>query len=452
MLEEVKKAPKLKRRVSLFGVTVYGVGNVLGAGIYALIGEVVGITGNLSWLAFVLASITGALTGLSYAELSAMYPKSAAEFVYTEEAFKIRILSFLLGWVIIFSGILSAATVALGFANYLAALFGVPSIILTVIFAALLIVILSLVNFIGIKASTWTNILFTFIEAAGLILIIIIGIPHFGSVNYLELPIGSSFTVVFSAVALIFFAYIGFEDIANIAEEVKNPAKNLPKAIIYSIIITTVLYCLTAISVVSILPYSEIADSPAPLNSVTTAVLGPIGGIIMSFIALFATANTVLIMMIVTSRMMYGMARDKALPEGLSKVSPKYRTPALAVLITMILTMIPLFLGDISIVANATVFGVLITFFMVNLSLIALRRKKPDLERPFKLKPNLGWVPIIALLGCIVCFGLLFTFNLLIVVIQLIIVLCGVVVFYAMKSKIETRTSRFIQKIDTDKN
>ena len=450
MLEEVKKAPKLKRRVSLFGVTVYGVGNVLGAGIYALIGEVVGITGNLSWLAFVLASITGALTGLSYAELSAMYSKSAAEFVYTEEAFKMRILSFLLGWIIIFSGILSAATVALGFANYLAALFGIPSIILTVIFAALLIVILSLVNFIGIKASTWTNILFTFIEAAGLILIIIIGIPHFGSVNYLELPIGGSFTVIFPAVALIFFAYIGFEDIANIAEEVKNPAKNLPKAIIYSIIITTVLYCLTAISVVSILPYSEIADSPAPLNSVTTAVLGPIGGIIMSFIALFATANTVLIMMIVTSRMMYGMARDKALPEGLSKVSPKYRTPALAVLITMILTMIPLFLGDIQDIANATVFGVLITFFMVNLSLIALRRKKPDLERPFKLKPNIGWVPIIALLGCIVCFGLLFTFKLLTVVIQLIIVLCGVVVFYAMKSKIETRTSRFIQKIDTD--
>jgi APA family basic amino acid/polyamine antiporter len=450
MLEEVKKAPKLKRRVSLFGVTVYGVGNVLGAGIYALIGEVVGITGNLSWLAFVLASITGALTGLSYAELSAMYPKSAAEFVYTEEAFKIRILSFLLGWVIIFSGILSAATVALGFANYLAALIGIPSIILTVIFAAILIVILSLVNFIGIKASTWTNILFTFIEAAGLILIIIIGIPHLGSVNYFELPIGGSFTAIFSAVALIFFAYIGFEDIANIAEEVKSPAKNLPKAIIYSIIITTVLYCLTAISIVSILPYNEIADSPAPLNSVTTAVLGPIGGIIMSFIALFATANTVLIMMIVTSRMMYGMARDKALPEGLSKVSPKYRTPALAVLITMILTMIPLFLGDISLVANATVFGVLITFFLVNLSLIALRRKKPDLERPFKLKPNIGWVPIIALLGCIVCFGLLFTFNLLIVVIQLIIVLCGVVVFYAMKSKIETRTSRFIQKRDTD--
>ena len=445
LLEEVKERPKLKRRISLFGVTLYGIGNVLGAGIYALIGVVVGETGNLTWLAFILASVTGALTGLSYAELSAMYPKSAAEFVYTEEAFKIRLLSFLSGWIIIFSGILSAATVALGFASYLASLIGISPIFLVVLFAFLLIVILSLINFVGIRASTWTNILFTLIEASGLILIIIIGIPYLGTVNYFVLPIGSSFGAIFSAVALIFFAYIGFEDIANIAEEVKDPARNLPRAIIYSIIITTVLYCLTAISVVSILHYEEIASSQAPLSSVVSEVLGPVGGIIMSFIALFATANTVLIMMIVTSRMMYGMARDKALPEGLSKVSPKFKTPALAILVTMILTIIPLglyFLGDLSTVADATVFGVLITFFLVNLSLIVLRKKKPELERPFKLKPNIRWLPIVALLGCIVCFGLLFTFDLLTMIIQVIIVLCGIVVFYAMKSKIETKARK----------
>ncbi|MHA2474732.1 MAG: APC family permease, partial [Promethearchaeota archaeon] len=317
---EDEKTPKLKRRISLFALTIYGVGNVLGAGIYALIGEVVGITGNLSWLAFILASITGALTGLSYAELSAMFPKSAAEFVYTEKAFKIRLLSFLLGWIIIFSGILSAATVALGFAGYLANLIGFSPYFLVVIFAVILVVIVSLINFVGIRASTWTNIVFTLIEASGLILIIIIGMPSLGTVNYFVIPVGGSYGAIFSAIALIFFAYIGFEDIANVAEEVKRPARNLPRAIIYSIIITTVLYCLTALSVVSILPYSVIASSSAPLSDVASAVLGPIGGIIMSFIALFATANTVLIMMIVTSRMMYGMARDKALPEGLSKI------------------------------------------------------------------------------------------------------------------------------------
>ncbi|MHA2283130.1 MAG: APC family permease [Promethearchaeota archaeon] len=440
-MNEAKKKPKLKRRVSLFGVTVYGVGNVLGAGIYALIGEVVGITGNLSWLAFILASVTGALTGLSYAELSAMYPKSAAEFVYTEEAFKKRNLSFILGWIIIFSGILSAATVALAFGGYLSGLIGIPSIFLTIIFAVLLVLILSAINLFGIKTSTRTNIIFTLIEALGLIFIIIIGIPSFGKVDYFALPPASTFGAVISSVALIFFAYIGFEDIANIAEEVKNPHKNLPKAIIYSIIITTVIYCLTAISVVSVLPIVDSGEwDIAPLGAVASAVLGPIGGIIMSSIALFATANTVLIMMIVTSRMIYGMARDKALPNGLGKISSKFRTPTIAVLLTMCFTMVPIFFGDISLIAHATVFGVLINFFLVNLSLIVLRKKKPDLERPFKLKPNIKWLPIVALLGSITCIALLFTFNWVVILIQIIIVLCGLVVFYAMKSKIETKS------------
>lgn len=439
-MEEPKKSPKLKRRVSLFALTVYGVGNVLGAGIYALIGEVLGETGNLSWLAFILASITGALTGLSYAELSAMFPKSAAEFVYTEEAFKIRILSFILGWIIIFSGILSASTVALAFGGYLSDLISIPSIFFNIIFAIILVLILSIINFIGIKTSTRTNILFTLIEASGLIIIIIISFFGKQEPNYFILPSGSSFAVIFSAVALIFFAYIGFEDIANIAEEVKEPHKNLPKAIIYSIIITTILYFFTAIAVVSILPYGDIADSDAPLNEVAAEVLGPGGGIAMSFIALFATANTVLIMLIVTSRMMYGMARDKALPKGLSRISPKYRTPIISVLLTMGFTIIPILFGDISLVAHATVIGVLINFILVNVSLLALRKKKPDIERPFKLKPSIKGFPVIALLGSIICIALLFTFNWYIILIQIIIILFGIVVFYAMKSKIDTKS------------
>ncbi|MFX1305049.1 MAG: APC family permease [Promethearchaeota archaeon] len=443
-MEEVKKKPKLKRRVSLFALTIYGVGNILGAGIYGLIGTVVGKTGNLSWLAFVLASITGAFTGLSYAELSAMYPKSAAEFVYTEEAFKKRNLSFILGWIIIFSGILSAATVALTFGGYLADLLNVPSIFVIISYAIILVIALSIINSIGIKTSTRTNIIFTLIEASGLIIIIIIGFFGKQAPNYFILPsdpdLLSSFAIIFSAVSLVFFAYIGFEDIANIAEEVKEPHKNLPRAIIYSIIITTILYCFTAIAVVNVLHYSQIGASDAPLNAVATEILGPIGGIIMSFIALFATANTVLIMLIVTSRMMYGMARDKALPEKLGEISPQFRTPTTSVVLTMCFTIVPIFFGDISIVAHATVFGVLINFFLVNISLIALRKTKPNLARPFKIKPSFKGIPIIALLGSIICIGLLFTFDWLTIVIQAIIIICGIGVFYGMKSKIETKT------------
>jgi amino acid transporter len=138
--------------------------------------------------------------------------------------------------------------------------------------------------------------------------------------------------------------------------------------------------------------------------------------------------------------MMYGMARDKALPEGLSKISPKYRTPIVAVSLSAVFTIIPIFFGDISIVAHATVFGVLINFFLVNISLIALRKSKPELERPFELKPSFKGYPIIALLGAIICIALLFTFNWLTILIQSIIIFCGIIVFYAMKSKIETKT------------
>jgi APA family basic amino acid/polyamine antiporter len=193
---------------------------------------------------------------------------------------------------------------------------------------------------------------------------------------------------------------------------------------------------------VNILPYSTIGTSEAPLRIVAETVMGPIGGVIMSLIALFATANTVLIMLIVTSRMIYGMARDKALPEALSKISPKFRTPIISILFTMIFTLIPVFFVNIRIVADATVFGVLINFFLVNISLIALRKKKPNVERPFKLKPNIKWLPVIAILGAIVCIALLFTFNLIIIIIQSVIILCGIGVFYAMKSKIETKTTK----------
>ena len=447
-MNETEKKPHLKRKVSLFALTMYGVGNILGAGIYALIGQVVGITGNMSWLSFILAAVTGALTGLSYAELSAMFPKSAAEFVYTEEAFKIRIVSFILGWIIIFSGLFSATTVAFGFAGYLASLIGFPSIILILPIAITLIIILSMINYIGIKTSTFANIIFTLIEASGLIFIIVIGIPHFGSVDYFQLPISSSFFAIFSSIALIFFAYIGFEDIANIAEEVKNPTKNLPRAIIYSLIITTILYGLTAISVVSIVDYTVIAGSQEPLAKVAIAAIGPIGGYIISFIALFATANTVLIMLIVTSRMMYGMARDKALPESLARISKRHKTPALSVFLSMAIVIGLLFLVDIEIVAHATVFGVLVNFILVNISLIVLRRNKPEMERPFKLKPSLKFVPIIALLGALVCIGLLFTFDWITLLINGIIILIGLVVFFLLKLKMKLKLkNKKIKKI-----
>ena len=426
----------LRRKVSLVGLTFYGVGNILGAGIYALIGPVVGLAGNMAWLPFVVTAFIGMLIGLSYAELSSMYPKSAASFVYVDRAFKIRFLSFLLGWMVVFSGLFSAATVALGFGSYLAVLLGLSGLEVIVPLAAALIIVTSLINYAGIRESTWTNIVFTLIEAGGLFLIIFIGLPFLGSVNYFELPVGGSIINLVSTVNLVFFAYLGFEVVANLAEEGVDAKRTVPKAIIYSIIITTVIYCLVSISVVSILPYDLIASSSAPLKTVVLSVLGPVGGVLMSFIALFATANTVLIVLVTTSRLVYGMARDKALPAPLCRVSAKRGTPAIAVIFVMLVTLLLLLFGDISFVANSTVFGILIVFIFVNLSVIVLRKKNPDAARPFKISFNVKWMPVTAILGAVICTMLLFSFDLLIILVELVIIAVGALLFIGLGKSI----------------
>jgi APA family basic amino acid/polyamine antiporter len=210
----------------------------------------------------------------------------------------------------------------------------------------------------------------------------------------------------------------------------------VPKAIIFSILITTVIYCLVAVSVVSILPYDLIASSPAPLKTVVLSVLGPVGGFLMSFIALFATANTVLIVLVTTSRLVYGMAKDKALPAPLCRVSKRTGTPTIAVLFVMAISLLMLLLGDISLVANATVFGILIVFLFVNLSVIILRRRYPEADRPFKISLSFKWIPVTAVTGAVICLLLLFSFEPLIILIQFIIVVAGLLLFIGLGKRI----------------
>lgn len=231
---------KLKRDLSLLEVTFYGVGIIIGAGIYALIGEAAGIAGNSVWLSFVVGAIIASFTGLSYAELATMFPKAAAEYVYVRRASGSRSLAFLIGWLLVFTGVVSAATVALGFSGYFQGLLGpsleqiFPSGLMKIvnsgsIISLVLIAILSYINFRGIKESARFNIVLTSIEIFGLVLIIFLAFGSYGKVNYFYSPNG--FKGVFSAAALIFFAYIGFEDIANIVEETKKTKDKHPPRI-----------------------------------------------------------------------------------------------------------------------------------------------------------------------------------------------------------------------------
>jgi APA family basic amino acid/polyamine antiporter len=418
----------MKREIGLFAVTSWGVGIILGAGIYVLVGEAAGIAGNSVWLSFIIGAMVASLTGLSYAELSSVFPKDAAEYVYVKIACGCEILSFIVGWLTILTGIISASTVALGFAGYFQEVLGFPRVLA----ALILIAILSYINFLGIKESTRMNILFTLVEAAGLVLLIGIGLGSLGSVNLLEAPNGSS--GILSAAALIFFAYLGFEDIVNIAEETKKPEKTIPRALILSVIITTFFYVLVALISVSLVDWQTLGLSNAPLASAASQVLGENAFTVMSIIALFATSNTVLIMLVVGSRMFYGMAKEGAFPRVLSRVDPRKETPRLAILVTMFASMIFVFIGDLELVAALTSFGAFITFAFVNISLIYIRYRRAELERPFRVPLNIGKFPITGFLGLLTCLFLVSQFNLTVILSGFIFLFAGFVLYKLSKT------------------
>jgi len=374
-----------------------------------VIGKAAGIAGNTIWISFIVAAIIAAFSALSFCELSTTFPRAAAEFVYVKKAFNRQSLAFVIGWMVIFTGVFGSATVALAFGGYFSELvlpfFHIPM----VLGAAMLVIGMTLVNLYGIEQSAKANIVFTVIETFGLVFIIALGIKYFGSVNYFEMPSGG-ITSIITAAALVFFAYVGFEDIANVAEETKNPEKTLPKAIIISILVTTILYILVAISSISIIPWQILGQSNAPLAIVAEKAL-PGTSSLLSSIALFSTGNTVLILLIVISRMIYGMARGGVLPMSLSKISSKRKTPWVAGLITMILVLCFILLKDIRRVAEVSNFTILIVFVAINISLIYLRYTKPYLVRPFKVPLNIGRFPVLPFLGIIFSLFLMTYFS-----------------------------------------
>ena len=419
--------------MSLFQLTMYGVGLILGAGIYVLIGEATAFAGNSVWISFLLGIIVAMFAGLSYAELTALFPKAAAEYTFVKHAFRNNFLAFIIGWLTAITSMITAATVSLGFGGYLSQFINLPIIIS----AILLIGILSVVNFIGIKESAWTNTIFTIITAGGLVLIIFLGMTYetTESIDYFEMPNGT--TGVILAFVLIFFAFIGFEDMANVAEEVKKPKKTLPRAIILSVIITGIIYILVSLSVVRVVNWEELGQSAAPLAAIAERSLGVGGSITLSAIALFATASTVLITLVAGSRILYGMAYNKSIPLSLSKIHSKTKTPWIAVIGILIISVAFTLIGDIVIVANITVFAVVITFAMINLSVIVLRYTEPNLERLFKVPVNIGRFPILPLFGFGVTVYMAIQFEIEVILAGLAIIVIGILVYRVSKNPLK---------------
>ncbi len=386
---------QLQRKLGTFELTVTGVGTILGAGIYVLIGAAAGRAGSGVWLSFALAALAAGLTGLSYAELASAYPKAGATFEYARQAFGVR-TGFVAGWLMLVAATVQVAAVGLGFGGYLAALAGtgaawrVPAAVALISAGGLLLLA-------GVKEPVRVGVLFAFAELAGLILVVTVAAPHIGDADLLVFPFGAA--GVLQGAALVFFAVLGFEQVANLAEEARDTRRGLPVAIVTAMAVTSGIYVLVALAAVSVVRWDELARSNAPLALVVQRVTGAELSRVVTVIALFAAANTVLFGLLSASRQIYGMARAGALPRVLGAVNARRGAPVAAVVLVTLAAALVTLAGDIGRVAKTSNAAVLLAFVGVNGSLVWLRYRGAMPGGGFSTVWSIGRVPVIPVLG-----------------------------------------------------
>ncbi|HEV8616813.1 MAG TPA: amino acid permease [Methylomirabilota bacterium] len=351
----------LRRTLSLWQVSVTGVGIILGAGVYALIGPAAALAGPGLWLSFVIAGLAAALTAYSYARLGAMRPKASPEFQYTALAFGPN-AGFVAGWLMLGGDIAAAASVALGFGGYLGHLTGTP----VAVGAAALVLTAGMAMYAGIGHAIAIAAVLTVIEAAGLALVIAVGIPSWPQLDF---SVTADATAgIFGAAALIFFAYLGFDELGNLAEEMRAPERDLPRALFVALGATTLIYVAVALSATAVVPAVALGESAAPLALVVRRVLGRGADLALTLMALAATANTVLLLLLAAARSVYGMAEAGVLPRRLARLT-RTEVPRESMIVILVLTIALVAAGNLARVARLTDAMVLLSFAGVNTAL-----------------------------------------------------------------------------------
>ena len=387
-------ARELDRTLGLAQVTASGVGIIVGAGIYVLVGEATALAGPRVWIGFLLAAVLSALTGLSYAELASMFPKAGAEFEYSRHVYP-PWLAFLVGWVMFTGLIVAAAAVALGFGRYAGRLVSVsPRVGAWALLGFVGVVALS-----GIRRSARLTVVLSLVQVAGLVYVIAIGLPHLGQVDLLSGDGGSGGVV--AAAALVFFAFIGFDEVITLAEETRDPTRTVPRALLLALGISTVLYIGVAVAAVSVIGADALASSERPLAAVLDHVLGGRGADLLAVVALLATTNTTLLCITATSRLQYGMASASALPNVFIRLGPRSRAPRVAIGVSIAVASGFVALGDLSLVASVTDLAVYLVFIAVNVAVVLLRFRLPDHPRPFRTPGSIRRVPVLPIFGLI---------------------------------------------------
>jgi amino acid transporter len=371
----------LRRAITPTLLLIFIVGDILGGGIYALVGEVGAETGGAIWSAFLLALIMAAFTAGSYAELVSKYPHAGGAALYANRAFKNRFLSFIVAFAVIASGITSASALARGFGgDYLS-----EFVDLKVVFGALaLLALITIVNLRGISESVKLNVGFTIVEVCGLLLIVLIAVVAIvqgdaDTGRAFEFKEGSSvFGAALAGAALAFYALVGFEDSVNVAEETQRPSRTYPKVLFIGLGFAGVLYFLVTVGASAVVPTGDLVSSSGPLLEVVKQ--GPLGinEKVFSAIGLLALSNGALINMIMASRLLYGMAKEDVVPGPLGTVGSARRTPWVAILFTTAIAAVLIITGDLSKLADTTVALLVCVFAIVNISVLVLRRDRVD--------------------------------------------------------------------------
>jgi APA family basic amino acid/polyamine antiporter len=401
---------KLRRTLGLTALISYGVGDILGAGIYALVGKIAGIAGPASWLAFCVALAVAALTALSYAELGSRFPRSGGESFFCQQAFRSSGLALLVGWLVLSSGVVSLATVSRAFSGYAFELIAVaPSPMLELASVFLFLVILGGINFRGIQQSSRANIVCTVVEAAGLLFVIAVGIaflatdvpePVADESNAVNWP---TWMAIGQAAAVAFFAFIGFEDMVNVAEEVRSPKRNIPIAIIAALLIAGTVYIAVVWVATAVVPPAELANSQAPLLEVVRRAAPAVPIWSFTTVALFAVANTGLLNFVMASRLLYGMSQQGLVPDWLGQVHAGTKTPHVSIVIVFVAALALASSGTLVLLAGTTSALLLTVFLSVNLALVAIKRRDPGERGGFRIPIGVPMVAAIAS-AVLICF------------------------------------------------
>jgi APA family basic amino acid/polyamine antiporter len=379
--------------LSLFHVIASGVGIIVGAGIYVLLGPAAQDAGGLVWAAFIVSAGVCALTAMSYAELSSMFSRTGGEYEYASHVFG-RTVTFMIGWAMLAGLVVAAATVSLGFGRYAVYFWDIDERVPAIAVLALCTLLASW------GAEKWSRVVVVLgaAQVAGLVFIIAIGFTKPPSGALLEGSASGAVGGILSAAALVFFAYIGFDEVATLSEETKDPTRNTPRALLWSLGISAVLYVLVSLAAVNILGPGNLARSSQPLADVAATAVGSRAGSIMAAFAMLTTMNTVLLVLTAASRMGYAMARRGDLPEILSRIDRR-GSPMAAVVFSAAVAALFASIGDLGLIASATDFTIYVIFLSVNVMVVVLRLREPDRPRPFRSPFNIGRWPLLPLVG-----------------------------------------------------